>query len=263
MNTVSHANLINNKTTHIHPAEAHPDRQPQRTRIAHAEAQPLRTAEGLGSNPAQRSSEKQESAVALVSSGEKFGSGDMLTAKVLLANEVMTAHLDSCATHCFVSSDVSVYLSTKGYTVEKSPIRYDVMQGNPLCSTKRVHYVPLTMVREDGTTCTWDRCLLIVADAGAPIILCNPLLRQGGIIRYNPPDKYESILRQSASLRAAQRQDGATTAVDQRSSTGSHDVPQSSTYGPPNEETQNANSTELPKVLVTEIKSQTESKNHS
>ena len=302
MNTVLPVNSINNTTKHIHPADAHPENQPQRPRIESTEAQShalcpneeresavalassgeklgngstltaAATAaneqrecnEGTRARPqASCSSEEQESAVALVSSGEKLGSSDMLTAKVLLANEVHTAHLDSCSTHCFVSSDMSAYLSTKGYGAQQSPIRYDVVQGNPLCSTKRVHYVPLTMVREDGTTCTWDRCLFIVADAGAPIILCNPLLRQGSIIRYNPPDGYENILRQGTPFHAAPRSDGATTATEHCPSTEPTSSGRRSPYGPPNEETSiiAENGTEPSKALATDTQATTQGKN--
>jgi hypothetical protein len=72
------------------------------------------------------------------------------------------------------------------------------MQGNPLCSTNQVHHVPLSLVREDGSICAWDDCLFLVADAGAPVILCYPLLRAGGIIRYEPPDGYEELLLHSS-----------------------------------------------------------------
>ena len=119
--------------------------------------------------------EDEETATALVS----ICAGDMLIAKALLAGELTVTHLDSCATHCFVSQTMSAHLTSKGYPPKQSNTRFNVMQGNPLCSTNQVHYVPLSLVREDGSICAWDDCLFLVADAGAPVILYYTLLRLG------------------------------------------------------------------------------------
>ena len=123
-----------------------------------------------------------------------FCSEDMLTATVLVAGELKTAHLDSCASHCFVSSAMSSQLTARGFPRVKSPVCFEVTQGKPLCDTNQVHLLPLTMIREDGTQCTWESCMFLVADAGAPIILCYTLLRLGGIIAYEPPAGYEQVL---------------------------------------------------------------------
>lgn len=139
---------------------------------------------------ATKPQENEETATALVS----ICAGDMLTAKALLAGELTVTHLDSCATHCFVSQTMSAHLTSKGYPPKQSNTRFNVMQGNPLCSTNQVHHVPLSLVREDGSICTWDDCLFLVADAGAPVILCYTLLRLGGIIQYEPPTNYEELL---------------------------------------------------------------------
>jgi hypothetical protein len=149
------------------------------------------------------------------------------------AYELTTGHLDSCATHCFVSSAMSDYLRTKGYPPTNSPIRYDVVQGNPLCSTRQVHYVPLSLVRDDGTTCSWRRCLFIVADAGAPIIICNPLLRAGSILRYDPPSGYERLLLNTLHTTSEPAQGGYPAPPAQRE-TSSHQSA-SSAYGPPDQ----------------------------
>ena len=137
-------------------------------------------------------------AKALVS---RIDSGDMLIAQVLLAGHITTAHLDSCATHCFVSSVTSKELCARGYFAERSRTSFDVEQGNPLCNTNTVHYLPLSMVKENGTLCSWDDCLFLVADAGAPVIICNTLLRLGGIVRYNPPEDYVRALERNQSIR--------------------------------------------------------------
>lgn len=127
----------------------------------------------------------------------KIDSGDMLIAQVLLAGHITTAHLDSCATHCFVSSAASKELAARGYPAERSRTSFDVEQGNPLCNTNTVHYLPLSMIKENGTLCSWNDCLFLVADAGAPVIICNTVLKLGGIVRYNPPEDYTITLARS------------------------------------------------------------------
>ncbi len=149
-----------------------------------------------------------------------FCSKDMLTATVLLAGELQTAHLDSCASHCFVSSELSSQLTAKGFPLVRSPVCFEVKQGKPLCDTNLVHLLPLTMIREDGTRCTWDNCMFLVADAGASIILCYTLLRLGGILDYEPPQGYESVLQHCmldhAVSSGSRRQLPTLTAADLR-----------------------------------------------
>ena len=123
----------------------------------------------------------------------------VLTCEVLLAGQVKTAHLDSCASHCFLSSRTSKELASRGYPSVTSPITFEVSQGQPLCDSNRVHYLPLSIVREDGRISTWNECMFIVADAGAPIIVCNTLLRLGGIMKYDPPQGYASLLAKLSS----------------------------------------------------------------
>ena len=119
----------------------------------------------------------------------------------MIGGKLETAHLDSCATHCYVSTDTSTQMTKRGYPPVISKILFDVEQGNPLCTTNTVHYLPVSMIREDGSVCHWDSCLFLVANAGAPIILCCPLLQQGGIIRYEPPPGYEDLLQQFNDIR--------------------------------------------------------------
>ncbi len=125
-------------------------------------------------------------------------SDTMLVARVLIAGELQEAHLDSCASHCFISSAMSQHLTSIGYPPVTSPVCFEVKQGNPLCDTNSVHFAPLSIVLESGAVCTWDSCLFLVADAGAPIILCYSLLRLGGILSYEPPQGYERLLERAA-----------------------------------------------------------------
>ena len=41
-------------------------------------------------------------------------------------------------------------MKTKGYLPVTSSIRYDVKQGQPLCSSNSVHFVPVMLVSEEG-----------------------------------------------------------------------------------------------------------------
>jgi hypothetical protein len=125
-------------------------------------------------------------------------SDNMLVARVLIAGELQEKHLDSCASHCFVSGAMSHHLTSRGYPPVVSPICFEVKQGNPLCDTNLVHFAPLSIVLESGAICTWDNCLFLVADAGAPIILCYSLLRLGGVLSYEPPHGYERMLKLAA-----------------------------------------------------------------
>ena len=139
-------------------------------------------------------------AQALVS--REVRSGAMLTAQVLLAGQVVLAHLDSCATHCFLSSEMSRELTERGYPPQTSPVVFEVTQGNPLCDSTKVHYLPMSIVRADGIISTWERCLFVVADAGAPYIICYAVLRLGGIVNYEPPAAYIDQLMQLRHLAA-------------------------------------------------------------
>ena len=126
----------------------------------------------------------------------------MLTARVLLAGQVVLAHLDSCATHCFLSSEMSRELTERGYPPQTSPVVFEVTQGNPLCDSTKVHYLPMSIVRADGLVSTWERCLFVVADAGAPYIICYAVLRLGGIVDYEPPATYVDQLMRCAHIAA-------------------------------------------------------------
>jgi hypothetical protein len=125
------------------------------------------------------------------------GGEESLVATVMLAKQLTVAHLDSCATHCFVNSATSKQLTERGYPALQSPILFDVHQGNPLCVTSTIHLLPLSIVRDDGSVCAWKQCLFLVADAGAPVIICYAALRLGGIIKYKPPAAYERLLEES------------------------------------------------------------------
>ena len=134
---------------------------------------------------------------ALVSNSEALGTS-MLRKEIAIGNTVATAHLDTCATHCFLSRKASAVMASLGYRAHKSKVRYSVEQGNPLCVTSTVHILPLNMVRNDNTVASWTSVLFIVADCGADIIIGYPTLQLGGIIDYDPPPNYEHTLNQLA-----------------------------------------------------------------
>ena len=175
-------------------------------------------------NTATRAPTSKAKAKALVSRVEGAG---MLICEVLLGGQLATAHLDSCATHCFVSSSMSRQLTARGYPPIASETMFEVTQGKPLCDSDLVHLLPLSMAREDGTISTWDQCLFIVADAGAPIIICNTVLRLGGIVKYDPPTGYADAL-----ARLATTEHGKQTTLSGRATPPSNNSP-SSIYAAP------------------------------
>ena len=129
---------------------------------------------------------------ALVSSAN---SEEVLLAQVMLAGKQETAHFDTCATHCFVSKRFARRLAQRGHEERRSSVVFDVSQGNPLCSTRSILYLRLSIVREDGRVCTWSQCLFIVADAGADLIIAKAILDKGDIVKYRPPADYVHMLQ--------------------------------------------------------------------
>jgi len=122
-------------------------------------------------------------------------SEDMLVAQVMLAGKQETAHFDTCATHCFVSKRFARRLAQRGHEEQRASVVFDVSQGNPLCSTRSILYMRLSIVREDGRVCTWLQCLFIVADAGADLIIAKAILDKGDIVKYRPPADYVHLLQ--------------------------------------------------------------------
>ena len=100
---------------------------------------------------------------ALVSNSEALDTS-MLRKEIAIGNTVATAHLDTCATHCFLSRKASAIAASRGYRAHKSKVRYSVEQGNPLCVTSTVHILPLSMIRNDNTVASWLSMLFIVSD---------------------------------------------------------------------------------------------------
>jgi hypothetical protein len=131
---------------------------------------------------------------ALVSSLAQL-STDMMVTDVLLAGAIAIAHLDTCATHCFLSGNISKKLAKRGYPPLVSKVNYNVEQGQPLCSTSKVHVIPLAISRNNGSQATWEAILFVVADCGADVIIGYPTLRMGGIVDYNPPENHAALLQ--------------------------------------------------------------------
>jgi len=141
-----------------------------------------------------KTSDEPQSVRALVSSNSALNM-NMLVSKVKIASIITTAHLDTCATHCFLSEHMSFKLATKGHPSVVSKTSYSVEQGNPLCVTRKVHILPLMMCHPKGGEASWDAALFIVADCGAEVIIGYPILRLGEIINYDPPEGYELALQ--------------------------------------------------------------------
>ena len=192
---------------------------------------------------------------------------DMLVRSVLLAGNTSAAHLDTCATHCFLSKNMSNLLKQQGFGSIESHVQYRVEQGNPLCVTSTVHVLPLTMANHDGGHVSWTAVLFVVADCGADIIICYPILRLGGIVNYNPPEGYASSLQAIADRipNAAELDDNAQSIILKGSSyeygspgagSNSQSVRFTDNLGvPPNFETST--------VLKTELKNQGNQKKQS
>ena len=126
-------------------------------------------------------------------------SQSMLVKNVLVGGKIAAAHLDTCATHCFLSTSMSKQLSKSGYPSILSPVQYNVEQGVPLCVTSTVHILPLTIIDAQGEPASWRATLFVVADCGADVIICYPILSLGGIVDYNPPEGYTAKLQAIAS----------------------------------------------------------------
>ncbi len=191
---------------------------------------------------------EDEQVRALVSNSETLGAS-MLRKEIAIGNTVATAHLDTCATHCFLSRKASAIAASRGYHAHKSKVRYSVEQGNPLCVTSTVHILPLSMIRNDNTVASWTSVLFIVADCGADIIIGYPTLQLGGIIDYDPPSNYEHTLNQLAlSARRASSPD-IETATARTLSLG-----KSYQYSPPdNDFAKHISVPESASVLTTEL----------
>ena len=167
------------------------------------------TATHVGNENTERVEDNQEQHVkkgvpvrALVSNLSTLNES-MLVKNILLAQKITRAHLDTCATHCFVSTRMSSKLALRGYPPIRSHVEYNVEQGNPLCVTSTVHILPLVMAKpEDGCT-RWAAILFVVADCGADVIIGYPILRSGGIIDYNPPEGYEARLLETGHRQPA------------------------------------------------------------
>ena len=159
-----------------------------------------RTAGRNGETYESGEQERDQAVRALVSNISQLRTG-MLQKDVAIGAAVAAAHLDTCATHCFLSHRASKAAIAQGYPAYNSKVRYRVEQGNPLCVATQVHVLPLAIIRNDGTAAFWEAVLFIIADCGADIIVGYPTLKLGGIIDYDPPPRYENVL--SAIARGA------------------------------------------------------------
>jgi hypothetical protein len=108
-------------------------------------------------------------------------------------------HLDTCATHCFVSHHRSTLLQGKGYP----PIKikpFPIGQGARLPDATTAHLAPLRLVSKEGQVVGFGTVLFLVSNTGGDILIANNILDFLGILRYHPPMGYEQILQEEARL---------------------------------------------------------------
>ena len=115
---------------------------------------------------------------------------NMLIRSACIGGIVLPTAFDTCATNCFVSEKMSKELEEQGHEPIRSPVAYDVRQGNPLCVTNTVHMIPVTLINTQGYPVHWRMCMFIVANTGAEAIIGYPTLAAGKIITYDPPEGY-------------------------------------------------------------------------
>ena len=154
---------------------------------------------------------------------------NMLIRSACIGGIVLLTAFDSCATNCFVSENMSKELKNLGHEPIRSPVAYDVRQGNPLCVTNMVHMVPVTLVSTQGLPIHWHMCMFIVANTGANAIIGYPTLAAGRIITYDPPEGYEQTLWLQAVDAPPVNADYKAKATEQVRNSRHY------TYGPPSE----------------------------
>lgn len=121
----------------------------------------------------------------------------------------MDGHLDTCATHCFVSSRRSKQLNDKGYPPYKIK-PFPIGQGTPLPDATHVHLAPLWLISTNGRLVGFGTVLFLVSNTGADILISNNILDFLGILRYRPPSDYEQILQREAKRLFIQREKRAS-----------------------------------------------------
>ena len=113
--------------------------------------------------------------------------------KIIVGNDVVDGHLDTCATHCFVSSKRSLSLIASGFPVIRIK-PFPVGQGNPLPDATQAHLAPLWLITQEGQLTGFGTVLFLVSNTGADILIANNILDFLGILRYRPPIGYEQAL---------------------------------------------------------------------
>ena len=142
-----------------------------------------------------------EHARALFSTGISAGGllpPNVCIRRIILGDKVEDGHLDTCATHCFVSTARSQLLTQHKY--ERIDIKpFPVGQGNPLPDATHAHIVPLWFITTDGQLVGFRNVLFLVCNTGADILISNNILDFLGILRYRPPTGYERMLEVEAT----------------------------------------------------------------
>ena len=116
---------------------------------------------------------------------------------------VETSYQDSCATHNFLSPEYSNELTQLGYAIYDCP-PLEVEQGTVLEKpTTKIHLLRLMMISPTGGIVTWEDCLFLVAEIGADVLIGNPILENGNIMKYEPPAGYKTMLMEELVMNRA------------------------------------------------------------
>ena len=116
---------------------------------------------------------------------------------------VETSYQDSCATHNFLSPEYSNELTQLGYARYDCP-PVEVEQGTVLEKpTTHIHLLRLTMISPSGEIVKWEDCLFLVAEIGADVLIGNPILENGNIMKYEPPAGYKTMLMEELLMNRA------------------------------------------------------------
>ena len=131
----------------------------------------------------------------------------VLIRKIIFNDEIVDGHLDTCATHCFISKQCSKELSSKNnLPIQITP--FPVGQGSRLPDATEIHLCSLWLVSTKNEVVGFNKVVFLVVNTGAKILLANNILDHLGILKYHPPLGYEKLLEiklQNSSVHPNQR----------------------------------------------------------
>lgn len=113
--------------------------------------------------------------------------------KIIVNDDVVYGHLDSCASHCFISKQCSDEFARKGNRpISISP--FPVGQGARLPDATTVHLCSLWLVSATNELVGFEKVVFLVVNTGAKVLIANNILEYLGILVYRPPPGYEKLL---------------------------------------------------------------------